>query len=142
MAVARFARALLEETGRDEYRVMAANALRWLVAPAVTGNRGFAVAGLLLAEDEARTDPLHVAIIGRKDDPVARSLFETALRAPTGHKLIEWWDPRTEPAPRGEDIYPRFPRAAAFVCSNGTCSSPIFTAKALAARLRPAAAPY
>ena len=73
---------------------------------------------------------------------MARSLFETALRAPTGHKLIEWWDPRTEPAPRGEDIYPRFPRAAAFVCSNGTCSSPIFTAKALAARLRPAAAPY
>ena len=139
VSLARFARALLEATGREEYRAMAATALRWLLAPGMSEGRGFAVAGLLLAEEEARTDPLHVAIIGARNDPAARALFETALRAPTGHKLIEWWDPRTEPAPRGEDIYPRFPRAAAFACSNGTCSAPIFTPKALAALLHRAA---
>ena len=141
-AVARFAAALSYETGRAEYRDMASRALRWLLAPGMTDDRGFYVAGLLLAEEEARTDPLHVAIIGRKDDPGARALFATALRAPTAHKLVEWWDRREGPAPRGEDIYPQFASAAAFVCANGAYSSPIFNPPALAARLHlPARAP-
>jgi uncharacterized protein YyaL (SSP411 family) len=142
VALARFATALANATGRAEYRAMATSALRWLLAPGVTGTRGLYVGGLLLAEEEARTDPLHVAIIGGKDDPAAQAMDAAALRAPTAHKLIEWWDRREGPAPRGEDIYPDLPRAAAFVCANGACSSPIFAAPALTARLaRIAAAP-
>ena len=114
---------------------MATSALRWLLAPAVSGRRGFYVGGLLLAEDEARTDPLHVAVIGGRNDPRARELYATALRAPTAHKLVEWWDRREGPAPRGEDIYPDLPRPAAYVCANGACSSPLFAGPALAARL-------
>jgi uncharacterized protein YyaL (SSP411 family) len=140
VGLARFATALASATGRAEYRDVATSALRWLLAPGVTRTRGLYVGGLLLAEEEARTDPLHVAVVGAKGDPAARALYATALRAPTAHKLIEWWDRQEGSAPRGEDIYPDLPRAAAFVCANGACSSPIFAAPALAARLAQIAA--
>jgi uncharacterized protein YyaL (SSP411 family) len=133
--LARWAVGLAGATGRPEYRAMADSALRWLLAPDVNRTRGFYIGGLLLAESEARTDPLHVAVIGGKDDPQAQALYAAALRAPTAHKLIEWWDRREGAAPRGEDIYPTLLRPAAFVCANGACSSPIFAAPALTARL-------
>ena len=136
VALARLAAALGDATGRPEYGAMAQSALRWLLAPARTDRRGYYVGGVLLAEEEARTDPLHVMILGRKDDPVAKALHDVALRAPTEHKLVEWWDRGAGPPPRGEDIYPSFPRAAAFLCANGACSSPLFSAQDLEARLK------
>jgi uncharacterized protein len=136
VALARFATALFEATGRPEYRDMAGSALRWLLGPGLAEDRGFYVAGLLLAEEEARTDPLHVAVIGRRSDPAAARLYATALRAPTEHKLLEWWERGTSPPPRDGDIYPALPAAAAFLCSNGACSAPLASAGALARRLR------
>lgn len=135
VAVARFAAALATATGRVEFREMAAAALRWLLAPGLAEGRGTYVAGLLLAEEEARTDPLHVAVVGRKSDSAAQALFLAALRAPTAHKLVEWWDPSEGPAPRGEAIYPELDRAAAFICDHGACSAPVFDTAAIAARL-------
>ena len=133
--VVRLASALAAVTGRPGYRAMAQNGLHWLLAPGVTDNRGFSVAGLLLAEEEARTDPIHVMILGGKDDPVAAAMFVAALRIPEQHKLVEWWDRRAGPAPRGEDIFPDLPQAAAFLCANGTCSSPLAGVAALQKRL-------
>jgi uncharacterized protein len=134
--LARFASALGDATGKPEYRAMADSALRWLLTPELAARRGYYVGGLLLAEEEARTDPLHVMILGRKDDPAAQAMHAAALRAPTSHKLVEWWDRSEGAPPRGEDIYPTFPKAAAFLCANGACSSPMFSAEALEARLR------
>ena len=135
VSVARWATALAATTGRAEFRALAATALRWLLAPGATDGRGFYVAGLLLAEEEARTDPVHVAIVGRRDDPTARAMFAAALRLPDVHKLVESWDRRDGPAPRGEDIYPELDHPAAFLCANGACSSPILSVAALTARL-------
>ena len=135
VALARFASALAAATGNPDDRALAASALRWLLSPGVAEERGYYVAGLLLAEEEARTDPLHVAIIGPKDDPAAQALFAAALRAPTAHKLVEWWDRREGAAPRGEDIYPQLPHAAAFVCDHGACSAPLAAPAALERRL-------
>ncbi len=139
--LARFAVALGDCSGRAEDRAMAPVALSWLLGAGVAERRHAYVGGLLLAEEEARTDPVHVAIIGPKDDPVARALYAAALRIPTAHKLVEWWDRREGPAPRGEDIYPDLPRPAAFLCANGACSSPLFSAPALEARIRQVLAP-
>jgi len=136
VALARFANLLARFTGDSAYRTMASDALRWLVAPEVVRARGFSIGGLLLAEHEFSTDPLHIAVIGHKDDPSARQLFSAALRAPDSYKLIEWWDRREGPAPRGEDIYPELPRATAFICTNGACSSPVADGPALSARLK------
>ncbi|MBI2516190.1 MAG: thioredoxin domain-containing protein [Opitutae bacterium] len=134
--LARFTSALARVTGRAEYRAISQRALRWLNAPEVTRERGFYVGGLLLAEEEARTEPVHVSVLGGKDDPAARALFAAALRIPETHKLVEWWDRREGPAPRGEDIYPELPEAAAFLCANGACSSPLTGPEALLRRLR------
>jgi uncharacterized protein YyaL (SSP411 family) len=136
VALSRFANLLARFTGEARYRAMAAHALRWLAAPEVERQRGSFIGGLLLAEVEFSADPLHIAVVGRKDDPVARQLFAAALRAPDTYRLIEWWDRREGPAPRGEDIYPELPRATAFICANGACSSPVFDGPALSARLK------
>ncbi len=131
----RFTTALAQVTGRAGYRAMAQHSLRWLLAPGVADTRGFSVAGLLLAEEEARTEPIHVMILGGRDDPAAAAMFATALRVPEQHKLVEWWDRRAGPAPRGEDIFPEMDGAAAFLCANGACSTPVADAAALQKRL-------
>ncbi len=135
VGVARFGAALARVTGRRDYLDLAELALRWLNSPAVTRERFFYVGGLLLAEEEARTEPAHVTIVGRRDDPVARGLFALALRIPETHKLVEWWDPSAGPAPRGEEIFPVLDHAAAFLCAGGACSSPLETPEALRRRL-------
>lgn len=133
--LARFTTALAYTTGDEQYRTMAGNALRWLLAPGRNDDRFFYVAGLLLAEEEFRTEPAHITVVGRRSDPVASALFAEALKVPNAHKLVEWWDPQGGPPPRGEAIYPEMDRAAAFFCANGACSSPMFTVEDLAAEL-------
>ena len=133
--LARFALALARVTGLAEYRTLADPALRWILAPEVTVGRGFYVGGALLAEEEARTEPVHVMILGAKSDPVARAMFAAALRLPDQHKLVEWWDRGEGPAPRGEAIFPEMDQAAAFLCANGACSLPLTSAAALEKRL-------
>lgn len=131
----RFATALAEETGRADLRAMADNGLRWLLAPGVAESRGFSVAGLLLAEEEARTPPEHIMIVGERADGVAQAMYAAALRQPGRHRLVEWWDPRTGPAPRGEDIFPKLGKPAAYLCANGACSAPLFSVTALEKKL-------
>jgi len=133
--VVRFYAALSQTAGRPADHETAIKALRWLLIPGNAERRGFYVGGLLLAGDELGSDPLHVAVIGRKDSPAAIALYAAALRAPTAHRLIEWWDRSEGPAPRGEDIYPDLPTPAAFLCAHGACSSPISEAAALSARI-------
>ncbi len=138
IALARFANLLAHATGRASDRALAESALRWALAPEIVRAHGPYVGGILLAEEELRTEPLHVTIVGRKDDPAAQALFLAAQRAPATYKLIEWWDRREGPPPRAEAIFPDFDRAAAFLCADGACSSPLFAAKALEARLEKA----
>jgi uncharacterized protein len=54
----------------------------------------------------AAHEPLHVTVVGCKDDPAARAMFAAANRAPTAYRLVEWWDRREGPRPRGESIFP------------------------------------
>jgi len=133
--LARFAAALARVTGRPEHRELAGRALDWVLAEPVTANRGYYVGGALLAEEEFSREPVHVMILGRKDDPVARAMFAVALHLPDQHKLVEWWDRREGPAPRHEEIFPEMDGAAAFLCANGACSLPVTDAAALAKRL-------
>jgi uncharacterized protein len=139
VSVARFSIALASITGRAEDAAIVPHALRWLLSDTVTDNRGGFIAGLLLAEEEARTDPFHVTIVAAKSDPPGKALLAAALQAPTTHKLVEWWDP-SEPPPRGEAIYPTLGRAAAFLCANHACSTPLFTPTALTTRIAAALA--
>jgi uncharacterized protein YyaL (SSP411 family) len=113
-------------TGETRYRDMAQHAIRYLAAPAVSGNHGYQVAGILLADQELGTPPLHLTVVGKKDDPAAQKLFQTAIAQPATYKRVEWWDRREGALPHADVPYPELDEAAAFICTNRSCSPPIF----------------
>jgi uncharacterized protein YyaL (SSP411 family) len=123
VSLARFANLLSHYTGNASDHELAENALRFSAAPQVAQARLSAVGGLLLAQKELAREPLHIAIVGRKDDPQARVLFRAALACPVAYKQVEWIDSDSETA---TSPYPRLPRAAAYICSHAACSSPAF----------------
>jgi len=91
---------------------------------------------ILLADRELSSDPVHVTVVGAKSDPAARTLFAAALALP-GYKRVEWLDRREGALPNPDVALPETKRAAAFACSNGACSRPVFSADALAEALAP-----
>jgi uncharacterized protein len=135
VALARFANLLGHASGRPADHAVAESSLRWAMDPANVGRRGAYTGGLLLAVEEIRTDPLHVTVVGGKDDPVAQDMFAAARRVPTTYRLLEWWDRREGGPPRGESIFPDLKKPAAYLCANGACSSPIPDGAALSKRL-------
>lgn len=135
VAAARFFNLLFRYTGKKEIATMSQRAMRFLATPEVAKARGFFVAGILLSDMEVNSEPLHVTVVGPKDDETARSLFDEALRAPTAYKRIDWWDPAKGPLANTDVEYPTLPFPAAFLCTNGRCSLPIRKPEGLAARL-------
>jgi len=73
-------------------------------------------------------------VVGRRDDPAARALLAVALEEPVAYKRVELLDERDGPLPNPDVTYPRLPRAAAFLCTAGRCSTPAFTPEELRAR--------
>jgi hypothetical protein len=140
VALARFANLLGHASGRPADRALAESALRWASSAENVGHRGPYTGGLLLAGEELRTEPLHVTVVGGKNDPAAQAMFAAANRAPTAYRLVEWWDRREGPPPRGESIFPDLDRSSAYLCANGACSAPIDDAAALSRRLEKAVA--
>jgi uncharacterized protein len=132
VALARFANLLFRHTGNAADREIAEHAMRYLAAPEVASR--VPTAGVLLADLELGADPPHVTIVGRKDDPKAKALFEAALAFPSSYRRIEWFDRREGPLPNADVEYPELEAPAAFVCSEGRCSSPAYTPEDVRAR--------
>ena len=101
---------------------------------AIGQRRGFHVGGILLADRELSSPPLHITIVGAKNDPAARSLFLAALRQPATYKRVEWLDESEGPLLNADVEYPRVDQAAAFLCTDKSCSPPIFAAEKLRVR--------
>jgi uncharacterized protein YyaL (SSP411 family) len=106
--------------------------MQYLAAPAVIEGQHSAVAGILLADEELRTVPTHIVIVGAKSDSAARALFTAALRYAPPYKRIEWYDPKEGPLPNADVEYPQLSHAEAFICSSMTCSSPLSSEAAIA----------
>ncbi|HWB61005.1 MAG TPA: DUF255 domain-containing protein [Chthoniobacteraceae bacterium] len=134
VAVARFANLLAHYTDDPAYRKLAECAMRYLTTPEVALKRHAFVGGLLLADTEMNSEPLHVVVVGGKNDPVAKEMFEAAARYPLAYKQIEWQD-KTEPALHKEMDYPAMANPAAFICAGTSCSAPIFNAADIAPRI-------
>jgi hypothetical protein len=77
---------------------------------------------------------LHITIVGSKNDPTARSLFLAALKQPATYKRVEWLDDAEGPLRNADVEYPRIDKAAAFLCTERSCSAPIFTPEKLTVR--------
>ena len=128
--LARFANLLHRYTGEARYRSMSDYALRMLVTEQVAGSQ-ITAPGILLAAFESANDPLHITIVGGKDDAAAITLFQSAIRYATVYRRVEWWDRREGNMPNPDVRYPQLSRAAAFICTDSTCSLPIFDAAKL-----------
>jgi uncharacterized protein YyaL (SSP411 family) len=127
--LARFSNLLSRYTGNQDYHAMAERAMRYLAAPMIA--RYLPTGGTLLADREFSSDPIHITIVGHKDDPAAEALFHAAAAYPSGYLRLEWWDTREGRLPNPDVQYPELKTAAAFICTGNTCSSPIHSAEAV-----------
>lgn len=125
VAVVRLFNLLARQTASPAFKEAAEHGMRYLVSLA---EDDLILPGALLADRELSREPAHVTIVGAKDDPAARALYEAARTYPTRYLRIEWWDRREGPLPAADVEYPEMPEAAAFACANGACSVPVFTA--------------
>jgi uncharacterized protein YyaL (SSP411 family) len=114
------------------FRKTAEEAMRYAVTPKIASQ--YSAAPALLADMELASPPVHLTIVGHKDDPEARQLFQTAIQFPSGYKRVEWWDKREGRLPNADVEYPELKHAAAFVCTERSCSSPILKAEQLLAK--------
>jgi uncharacterized protein len=130
--VVRTANLLYQYTGNSEYTKMAAQAMRYIGTAQIA--QSFPAASVLIADYEFAHSPTHLTVVGHKDDPAAQALFLATLRIPSGYRRIEWWDDREGPLPHAEVEYPALDKAAAFVCSERTCSKPIFVPEEVKSR--------
>jgi hypothetical protein len=122
--VARFANLLHRYTADEHYREAALHAAKFLAA-AVAGAEDLH-AEVLLADRELANAPIHITIVGGKRDPEAQALHAAAPGFPAGYLQIDWWDRAEGPLPNPEIQYPQLKRAAAFACTQSTCSTPVY----------------
>jgi len=130
--LARFTNLLSRYTGNPEYHAMAEQAMRYLAAPMIANY--LPTAGTLLADREISSDPIHITVVGHKDDPAAQALFHASAAYPSGYLRLEWWDTREGKLPNPDVLYPELKTAAAFICTGNTCSSPIHDPDAIRAK--------
>ncbi|MGB8352823.1 MAG: DUF255 domain-containing protein [Chthoniobacteraceae bacterium] len=138
--VARFANLLYHYTDNFHYRDLAECAMRYISTPDIAMKRGAYTGGLLLADLELNSAPLHIVVVGSKKDDTAKKLFAAAVLYPGNYKQIEWQEPHTE-ALHKDIAYPDLPKAVAYICTNNSCSAPIFKPEELAARIDKLLAP-
>jgi uncharacterized protein YyaL (SSP411 family) len=112
-------------TGESRYREIAEAGMGYLASPPILDAFGF-LPDVLLAEDELRNEPVHVTIVGAKDDPRSAALYTAALAYPLGNKRAEWWDKREGKLANIDVDYPDYPDGpAAFACTSTFCSYPV-----------------
>ena len=99
--------------------------MRYLASPTLTDNRFF-LHGVLLTDRELAQEPVHITIVGAKNDPAAAALHAAARRYGAVYKRLDWWDKSEGPLPNPDVTYPSLGKAAAFACTEGTCSLPVF----------------
>lgn len=133
--MARFANLLYRYDGKPANRQLAETAMRYLATPQIANQRIYLVSGILLADLELATEPAHITVVGRKDDPQAQALFAVAIHYPATYKRVEWWDRREGALPNMDVEFPELKQAAAFACANKRCSLPAFKPEEIAVRV-------
>ncbi len=121
-------------TGDARYREIAEAGMGYLTSPAVLDGYFF-LPDVLLAEAELTTEPVHITIVGGKDDIAAQALYRAALAYPAAHKRAEWWDRREGKLANPDVDYPPYPKAAAFACTTTFCSLPVTDPKQIPAQI-------
>ncbi len=131
----RFFTLLAFYSGNARYREIAEAGMGYLASPAILEAAAF-LPDVLLAEEELRNEPVHVTVVGPKDDPRSAALYAAALAYPLAYKRAEWWDRREGKLTNADVDYPDFPDGpAAFACTRNFCSLPVTDATAIPSQL-------
>lgn len=135
VAATRFFTLLAAYTGQARDRETAEAGMGYLASPPVIEAFAF-LPDVLLAEEELRNEPVHVTVVGPRDDARSAALYAAALRYPLAYKRAEWWDKREGLLPNHDVDYPDFPEGpAAFACTRNYCSLPVTDPAAIPAQL-------
>ena len=121
----RFYNALAHYTGDARYAAIAKRTMAYL-AGTPAANRAAFWPGLLQADAELANQPLHMTVVGKKNDEMARALYREALTYPATYRRIEWLDQAEGPLPNPDVTYPTLDRPALFACIDKRCSLPIY----------------
>ncbi|MGE4073355.1 MAG: hypothetical protein AB7E72_19460 [Lysobacterales bacterium] len=140
IALARHANLLMHYSGDTTLRGVAEHALGYLAQSSVA-LATLTEPGILLVDRELANAPLHLTVVGGRDDPQAALLYRAALAQPGYYKRVEWWDRAEGPLPHADVEYPKLRKAAAFVCTERQCSTPIFEPQGIAEFLAATEAP-
>jgi uncharacterized protein YyaL (SSP411 family) len=131
---ARFYNMLAHYTGDPRYAVVAKRTMAYL-AGTPAANRAAFWPGLLQADAELASPPLHMTVVGRKGDAMAAALYRQALTYPATYRRIEWLDVAEGALPNPDVSYPTLERPALFACIEKRCSLPIYTPEEAHAKL-------
>lgn len=140
IAAARWLNRLHHFTGDPDHAGGARHAMRFLAAKETALAR-ITDAGILLADQELRSAPLHLTVVGPKGNETTRALLQAALATPRSYRRVELWDPAAGKLPNHDVNYPNFERPAGYVCNDGRCSAPSFNAERYAQQIRRLAGP-
>ena len=136
LATGRFLNLLAHYSGQESHANGARHALGWLAQRDVALSR-LTDAGILLLDEQLNKPPLHLVVVGSKSDAIAADLFRALQEIAEPYKRIEWWD-RAEGDLIHHDVqYPNLKRAAAFVCTDRTCSLPLVSTTQIHEYLHP-----
>ncbi|MFO1162093.1 MAG: DUF255 domain-containing protein [Reyranellaceae bacterium] len=131
----RFFALLAAYSGQARHREIAEAGMGYLTSPAVLEAYAF-LPDVLLAGEELRNEPVHVTIVGPKDDARSAALHAAALAYPLAYKRAEWWDKREGQLLHHDIDYPDYPDGpAAFACTRSFCSLPVTDPAAVAGQL-------
>jgi uncharacterized protein YyaL (SSP411 family) len=131
----RFFNLLSFYSGQSRYREIAEAGMGYLASPPVMDAFAF-LPDVLLAEQELQNEPIHVTVVGPKDDPRSAALYAAALAYPLPNKRAEWWDKREGKLANPDVDYPDYPDGpAAFACTVRFCSLPVTDPGAIAAQI-------
>ena len=136
-AVVRAASMLHHYTAAERHLRIARHAMKYLsgFAATTTATDQFRP-DILLADHELSAAPIHITVVGGKDDPAAQSLHAAALQYPTDFLQVDWWDRREGKLPDPTITYPDLRRPAAFACTANACSTPVYVASEIQDRVR------
>ncbi|MFL6604194.1 MAG: hypothetical protein ACJ8R9_23080 [Steroidobacteraceae bacterium] len=134
-AVVRTAGMLHHYTAAERHLRIARHAMKYLSSVAAAASDQFRP-DILLADHELSMAPIHITIVGGKDDPAAQSLHAAALQYPTDYLQVDWWDRREGKLPDPSITYPDLKRPAAFACTANACSTPVYEGSQIQERVR------
>ncbi|MFN3467217.1 MAG: hypothetical protein ACK4WF_05895, partial [Candidatus Brocadiales bacterium] len=110
-------------TGQERYKKEALNTLRVFLD--TYEDYSLQAATFALAVREYLTYPIRIVIVGRESDANTQVLHREGLGTALPWKIVRVLDPAADPLELGQLSFPPQESAVAYVCREGTCSSPL-----------------